>query len=70
MHRSFKYSHLIKSRRMSWAGHVAHVGEMRKAYNVWSENLKRRDHLGHIDVYEKIILRCIFREQGVAIWTD
>jgi len=27
---------VIKSRRMRWAGHVAHTGEEREAYRVWS----------------------------------
>jgi hypothetical protein len=25
---------VIKARRMSWAGHVAHMGEVRGAYNI------------------------------------
>jgi hypothetical protein len=25
---------MIKSRRISWAGHVAHMGEMRNAYKI------------------------------------
>jgi hypothetical protein len=35
----------IKSRRMRWEGHVAHMGEEKKAYRVWWESLKERDHL-------------------------
>jgi hypothetical protein len=35
----------IKSRKMRWAGHVAHAGENRSAYGVWGGNiLKERDH--------------------------
>jgi hypothetical protein len=26
--------HMIKSGRMGWVGHVAHIGEMRNAYSV------------------------------------
>jgi hypothetical protein len=33
---------VIKSRRMRWAGHVAHIGERR---DVCRGNLKERDHL-------------------------
>jgi hypothetical protein len=36
---------MIKSRRMTWLGHVAHMEEMRNAYKVWSENPNRRDQL-------------------------
>jgi hypothetical protein len=35
----------IKSRRMRWAGCVAHMGEGRKAYRVLLENQKERDLL-------------------------
>jgi hypothetical protein len=34
---------LIKSRRMRWAGHVARMGEMRNAYNIYVGNLKVKD---------------------------
>jgi hypothetical protein len=35
---------MIKSRRMRWAGHVARMGEKRKAYRFWWECQKERDH--------------------------
>jgi len=34
----------IKSWGMRWAGNVARMGEMRNAYNFWSQNLKGIDH--------------------------
>jgi hypothetical protein len=34
----------IKSRRMRWAGHVAHMGEERKCTRIWWEGPKERDH--------------------------
>jgi hypothetical protein len=34
---------MINSRRMKWARHVAHMGEMSKEF--WLGNLKGRDHL-------------------------
>jgi hypothetical protein len=35
----------IKSRRMRWAGHVAHTGEKRKLYKVLVGSPKERDLL-------------------------
>jgi hypothetical protein len=31
---------MIRSRRMRWAGHLAHMGEMRNAYNIFVGKLK------------------------------
>jgi hypothetical protein len=33
---------------MTWAGHVAHMGEMTNAYKIFVRNLKGRDHFGYI----------------------
>jgi hypothetical protein len=35
---------MTKSRRMRWAGHVAHMEEKRNAYRIWWESQKERDH--------------------------
>jgi hypothetical protein len=35
----------VKSRRMSWAGHVARMGGERKCTRFWWESPKERDHL-------------------------
>jgi hypothetical protein len=35
---------VINARRMRWAGHVARMGEVRGAYNVWLGGLKGGDH--------------------------
>jgi len=43
----------IKSRRMGWGGHVAHMEEMRSAVFLL-ENLKRRDHFENPGVDGKI----------------
>ena len=37
---------VIKSRRMSWAGHVARMGERRDAYRVWVGKRKGKRPLG------------------------
>jgi hypothetical protein len=46
----------IKSRRMRWAGHVTHMGEMRSANNV----LVGRGHTEDLGVDGRIILEWIF----------
>ena len=35
---------VVKSRRMRWAGHVAHMGEGRGVTGFWWGNLRERDH--------------------------
>jgi hypothetical protein len=47
---------VIKSRRMRWAGHVGRMGEMRNAWNLWSENLNGRDNLEDLVVDGSIML--------------
>jgi hypothetical protein len=60
---------VIKSRRMGWAGHVARMGEGRGVYRVLVENLRERDHWGDPDVDGRIILRWIFKNEDVVVWT-
>jgi hypothetical protein len=47
---------VIKSRRLEWTGHVALMGEMRNAYEIFVENLKGRDHQEDLGIDVKIIL--------------
>jgi hypothetical protein len=35
LYASLNIIRVVRSRRMSWAGHVARVGEMRSMYNIW-----------------------------------
>jgi hypothetical protein len=46
---------LIRSRRMSWAGHVARrgIGEVHSGF--WWGNLRERDHLEDLDVDGRIL---------------
>jgi hypothetical protein len=37
---------VIKARRMRWAGHVARMGEVRGAYNIWVRRAEGRGPLG------------------------
>jgi hypothetical protein len=60
---------VIKSRRMRWAGHVAHIGERRGIYGVLWGNLRGRDHLEDPSIDGRIILRWIFRKWDVGVWT-
>jgi len=70
---------MIKSRRMSWAGHVALMGEGRGMWHVWGRgeactgfwwgNLRERAHWGDPGPDGRIILRWIFRKWDVGVWT-
>jgi hypothetical protein len=59
---SSKYGHVIKSRRMGWAGHVARMGKWRGVYKVLVGNMRKRDHWGDPSVDRRIILRWIFKK--------
>jgi len=58
-----------KSRRIRWAGHIAHIWEKRAYTGVWWGNLRERNHLGDPGLDGRIILRRIFRKWDVGIWT-
>jgi len=60
---------VIKSRRMRWAGHVAHMGRGEVCTGFWWGNLKKRDHWGGLDVDGRIILGWIFGKWDVGVWT-
>ena len=62
---------VIKSRRIRLAGHVARIGERRGVYRVffWGGNLGRKDYLEDPGVDRIIILRWIFKNGDVGVWT-
>jgi len=62
MYSSSNIVQVIKSRRMRWAWHVAHMGERRGIYRVWLGNVREKDHLGDPGIDGMIILRWIFRK--------
>jgi len=50
---------VIKSKRISLVGHVAHMAETRNAYKIWVRNPEGRDQSEDLDVDGKIILEWI-----------
>jgi len=63
---------VIKSRRMSWAEHVARIGERRGVYRVLVGKPEGKNHLEDTGVNGRIILRCILRncDVGGVDWID
>jgi len=58
---------VVKSRRMRWAEHVAHMGEDKGVHKVLVEKPEGKRPLGDQDVDGRIILRWIFRKlEGVV----
>jgi hypothetical protein len=53
---------VIKSRRLRWAGHIAHIGERRCAYRISVWKTKGRNHLEDPGVVVRIILKCILEK--------
>ena len=60
---------VTKSRRMRWAGHVAHMGEERGSIGSWWGNRRERDHWRNLGVDGWIILGWISRRWDVGMWT-
>jgi hypothetical protein len=46
---------VIKSRRMRWAGHVAHMGEIRNAYNILVGKPEGKRPLRRLGIVGRII---------------
>jgi hypothetical protein len=59
---------VIKSRRMRWAGHVAHMGKREVYTGCWWGDLRESDHLGDPGVDESIILKWICKPWDGGAW--
>jgi len=60
---------VIKSRRMRWAWHVAHMRQRSGAYRVLVGKPNLKDHLEDPDVDVRLILSWIFRKLHWGAWT-
>lgn len=66
LHSLYSSSNII--RRMRWVGHVARIGKLRNAYQLFVlKNLKDADDMRDIDVYWRIILRLILDKYSVRV---
>jgi hypothetical protein len=70
LHSSSNIVRVIKSRKMTWAGHVARRGDSRGVYRVLVGKPEgERFHLEDQGVDGRIILRYIFRKWNEGAWT-
>ena len=61
---------VIKSRRMIWTGHAAHMREKRETYTrLWWGIVRKREHIKVQVVDGRIILSWIYRKWDVGVWT-
>jgi hypothetical protein len=61
---------VVKSRRMRWSGHIAHVRKRGMHTGFWQESQKERDHQNDRDIGVRIMFKGILRETGYGgmIW--
>jgi hypothetical protein len=66
LHSSPNIIRVIKSRRLRWAGHVAHIGERRGAYRALVGKPEGRNHWKDPGVDGSIIIKAIFKKWDVG----
>jgi hypothetical protein len=57
-----KYYHVLKTRRMTWVGHIASMGVVGNAYKILVGKTQGSEHLGDPGVDERVILKFIFKK--------
>ena len=60
---------MIKSRRVRWAAHVAHMGERRSVHRVLVGKPEGKIYLEDPGIDRTIILRWVFSKWDVGSWT-
>jgi hypothetical protein len=60
---------MIKTKRMGWAGHVAHIGGSRMNIGLWLESQKETDQWKELDIGGEMILKWILERWDGVIWT-
>jgi hypothetical protein len=61
---------MIKPRKIRWTEHE-HEGERCEMLTKFcSGNMKEIDHLRHVDVNGKIVLKSIMKKAYVSLWTE
>jgi hypothetical protein len=53
---------VIKSRKLRWAGHLAHIGRGEVGTGFWCRNLRDGDHLEDQSAAGRIIFKWIFEK--------
>jgi len=59
----------MKSRRMKWVGHVAHMGNRKDADRVLVVRPEENNNLKVRGVDGRIILKCVFKKYNEVVWT-
>jgi hypothetical protein len=60
---------MIKSKRMTWARHVACMEEMRNSCRILVGELEGKDNLEDLGIDGRIILRWSLEKWGLKVWT-
>jgi hypothetical protein len=60
---------VIKLQSLKWLRYVAHMGEMRKYYEILIRKIYGKVSLGHVDIDGRIMLQLILEKHDVKLWT-